>query len=175
MEDRGDMRAVCTFNTRVYQAKRRHLHNMTFYLVEQTSRDSTIGFKTMLESSWPHTQTISQFGCLTIPFLAQNQTLSSGHVFEPSLWTCVRQNKPSSHQKIMDSLCSYTRPWLLWSSNRKGNPPGTFDKKYNFKLVSSAGIQYTGVHVWKDTCQSSSLQNWMKKSNHSCPDDPNQG
>lgn len=62
MEDRGDMRAVCTFNTRVYQAKRRHLHNMTFYLVEQTSRDSTIGFKTMLESSWPRRQTISQLG-----------------------------------------------------------------------------------------------------------------
>lgn len=94
---------------------------MTFYLVEQTSIDSTIVFKTMLESSWPHTQIVSQFGCLTIPFLEQNQMLSSGHVFEPSLWTCVRQNNPSSHHKIMDlSLFLYkTFAFMEFKQERK--------------------------------------------------------
>lgn len=62
------------------------LHSSAFYLGEKLSINQTTVLKTMLESSWLHTWTFSQFGFLTTLFLRENRTQTFLQIFEPAQW-----------------------------------------------------------------------------------------
>lgn len=95
----------------------------------------------MLENSWPHTWTISQFGSLTTLFTKQNRMLSFGQIFEPAQWIRVWQNYWQSHQKITYCSLFSSKVFIFMEVNQeKKNLSDILDKKCTFELVVSVQV-----------------------------------